>query len=489
MSVCRRLVLFLCMLAPLLALTACSVHGYFVLPDSQDATDAEPPARDWIARLGGAGIDRCGFGNSVVMAPNGDLVIAGVFQGTTMLGGAPISAGTAGQYDIWVARYRPDGSHVWSIGMGSSFDDAVNAVAVDPAGDVYVVGQNSAAVNFGGGERTGHGGFIVKLSGASGSYVWDHTFGDPASATWSRALGVAIVDPGKVVLAGMFSGSINFGGGTRTSTPLTGSDCVLVAYDVSTGAHIWSRPLISTGDEEAQGGFDRRCNVIALDGDVIASGGFRGTASFGGANLVSLGGGRDVFVARFRGSDGSHVWSRRYGGTSEDTSYALATDGARIVVGGQFGGTANFGGADLTSAGGFDAFVSAYGAGDGTPLWSSCFGSASNDGTFGIAANQTQLTATISFVDTMKIGDQTLTPSVSDIENPDTAIVRLEQASGSPSRVWYFGSTALDNNGTAISYAGSQLAGCGTFAGMTNLFGTDLVSQGAEDIAVFRVAF
>lgn len=483
MRAINHLTLLLCHLAgPLLYLAACRVDGYFVFPDSSDSADADPP-QDWVIRLGSPGIERSGLGNSIAAAPNGDLVLVGSFQGTTMLGGEPITAaGAGGAYDIWIARYRPDGSHVWSIGMGGHNDDIAHAIAVDSAGDVYVVGRTGGAVNFGGGERPNGGGFIVKLSGANSAYMWDRTFG---TGFYDGSHGITILDPGGVVMSGKFTGTINFGGGNHTATPPGGADCILVAHDSATGAYLWSRPLTSTGDERFDGG----CNVIAVEGDVIAAGGFRGTATLGGASLVSLGGGEDVFVARFRGTDGSHVWSKRHGGISSDGVRALATDGARVYVGGYFAGAANFGGDDLISAGDTDAFVAAYSAVDGTQAWSRGFGGTSINGTMAIAASPSQLAATVYFVDPITIGTEPLTPSASDIENPDTAILRLDPENGSPTRAWHFGSTTLDSNYMAVTYAGRQLAGNGTFKQTTNLFGTTLMAVGNEDIAAFRVDF
>lgn len=474
-------------LLPLLAglvlcLAACRVDGYFVLPDSSDASDAEPPVNDWVTRLGGAGHEGVG---AIATAPNGDIVLAGSFQGTTVLGGAPITAIGTG-YDIWVARYRPDGSHVWSIGMGGDNWEFVYEIATDSAGDVYVVGYNWGAVNFGGGERPYRGGFLVKLSGANGAYIWDRTFGAPMDPYFSnRANGVTVIASDKVVMCGRFTGTVNFGGGNRTSTPLNGTDWFLAAYESATGVHLWSNPLTSTGSEQVDEFGPERCSVIAVDGDVIVTGLFRGTATLGGASLVALGD-TDVFVARFRSADGTHLWSKRHGGMGYENAYKLATHETRVFVGGEFKGAANFGGADLDSAG-TDAFVAAYSISDGNHVWSQRFGGASEDRISSLAVNSTQLTTTIAFVDTIMIGDRSLNASPSDISNPDIAIARFAPENGSPIGAWHFGSSVLDSNGMLVAYVDRQLAGAGTFKQTTSLFGTTLTSQGEQDVAVFRV--
>lgn len=483
MHAIKHLALLLHLTSLLLYVAACRVDGYYYPPDSTDTGDAAPAAKDWAARLEGSGFRSV---VAIAAAPNGDLVLTGSFRGTIELGGAPLTATGTGP-DIWVARYRPDGSHVWSIRMGSDNYEFVYSVAVDSVGDVYVAGQNWGAVDFGGGQRSYRGGFLVKLFGANGAYIWDRTFGasmDPWLGA-NRATEIAVIDSNRVVVCGRFGGTIDFGGGNRTSAPANGTDWFLAAYESSTGAHLWSRPLTSTGHEQLEEFDDERCDVIPVDGDVIATGLFRGTATLGGANLLALGDG-DVFVARFRGMDGIHLWSKRYGGTDSDSAYELATDGTRVFVGGTFGGTANFGGADLTSAG-TDAFVAAYGIADGSHVWSQRLGGVSADSLASLAAGPTQMAATIRFVDRITIGDQSLTANVSDSSNPDIAITRLNPENGTPIRAWHFGSPVLDYSNMDVTFIGRQLAGVGGFKQTTNLFGTTLTSQGEHDIAVFRV--
>lgn len=190
-------------------------------------------------------------------------------------------------------------------------------------------------------------------------------------------------------------------------------------------------------------------------------------------------GGRDVFVARFGGSDGGHVWSMRYGGMDHETTYSLATDGAHVFIGGKFSGTTNLGNSDLVAVGATDALVASYNAADGAPVWSRRFGSAHStfftDETLSVAANPSQVAVTLSSADTITLGGQTF--------NAGVAITRLDPASGEPIRAWHF-----TNGGyMAVTYAGPQLAGHGTFTTMTYLFGTPLTSLGEQDIAVFRV--
>src|SRR3990170_6282915 len=72
----------------------------------------------------------------------------------------------------------------------------------------------------------------------------------------------------------------------------------------------------------------------------------------------------------------SHLWSKRFGSTIDDYGYAVAVDGnGDVLLTGSFQGTVNFGGGNLTSAGLEDIFVAKYSGADGAHLWSKRFGS------------------------------------------------------------------------------------------------------------------
>ncbi len=58
-----------------------------------------------------------------------------------------------------------------------------------------------------------------------------------------------------------------------------------------------------------------------------------------------------------------HSWSQRYGDVGNDTPLTVAVDASsNVIVAGDFTGTVNFGGANLTSAGSKDIFVAKFNA-------------------------------------------------------------------------------------------------------------------------------
>src|SRR5262245_644926 len=79
------------------------------------------------------------------------------------------------------------------------------------------------------------------------------------------------------------------------------------AISVLTPSYFWGHKFNANSSARPSG--------VATDaiGDVIVCGYFLGTVNFGGSDLTSAGG-ADVFVAAYK-SDGTYLWSKRYGGT------------------------------------------------------------------------------------------------------------------------------------------------------------------------------
>ncbi|MCY7421351.1 MAG: SBBP repeat-containing protein [Chitinophagaceae bacterium] len=126
---------------------------------------------------------------------------------------------------------------------------------------------------------------------------------------------------------------------------------------------------------------------VAVDasGNVYTTGAFRGIADFdpgpGTYNLTSAGG-RDVFVSKVNAS-GNFVWAKNMGGATDDVGYAIAVDAAgNVLTTGAYSGTGDFdpGAAttNLTSAGGYDIFVSKLDA-SGNLVWVKSMGGTAGD--------------------------------------------------------------------------------------------------------------
>jgi hypothetical protein len=136
-----------------------------------------------------------------------NVVVAGEQRGGDRGGGA--LPGT-----IYVAKYSPEGGHLWSRGFGgSSPRDCARRVAIDASGDVVFFGRYfSPTISFDETSLTNAGGadlFVARVHGASGRVLGVRSF----YATGAPARAMALHRPtGNVVVGGRFDGTIHFGG-------------------------------------------------------------------------------------------------------------------------------------------------------------------------------------------------------------------------------------------------------------------------------------
>jgi beta-propeller repeat-containing protein len=105
--------------------------------------------------------------------------------------GALPGAATAGADDAYVRKYDASGNDVWTQQFGGADHDLATAVVVDAAGGVYVAGQSD--------RRPGDGGttFVRKFR-PGGELLWTRSIGEPSDAT----LAVAVDPAGAAYLVG-----------------------------------------------------------------------------------------------------------------------------------------------------------------------------------------------------------------------------------------------------------------------------------------------
>lgn len=195
-------------------------------------------------------------------------------------------------------------------------------------------------------------------------HVWSEAYSDTAGQ-FGEAVGVG--PDGSVYVAGSFAGSIDVGGQTLTNDRGDGIADTFMARLDSRGRAIWTK-VISHGPAV------RGLEVDAL-GDAIIAGDLYGSADFGGGVLTSAGG-SDIYVAKF-GPNGTFAWSKRFGSPQQEDCRSVAVDAdGSIVLTGQFFKRVDFGGGDLIAHGGGDAFLAKL-TGSGDHVWSQRFGDTS----------------------------------------------------------------------------------------------------------------
>ena len=180
------------------------------------AYDAQQKAL-WLETFGSAGDDQAvaiAVGPKTLPTPSAGPVIVGLVGGPLVLDGRTFPY--SGANDALLVALSEKGAHRWSRSFGSYGADGLAAVTVDSLGRVYSAGSFSAKVDPGGGPLTS--------SGARDVLVGCHRYSDGAHL-WSRGFGGTLDDrgdgiawqSGRLVVVGSFAGTVDFGGGLRTS--------------------------------------------------------------------------------------------------------------------------------------------------------------------------------------------------------------------------------------------------------------------------------
>ena len=422
------------------------------------------PLTYWTERFGGTNSEDC---RAVAVDASSNIIVTGFYTGTTNLGGS--NFGTFGFNDVFLAKYNIDGVHQWSASFGGSLFDQGMSVAVDGSGNVVLTGFFAGSVNFGGGNLVSAGGddiFLAKYN-ASGAYQWSFRFGGTSN---DHGLAVAADKSGNVLLTGYFQNTANFGGSNLVSA---GSNDIFLAKFNASGVHQWSQRFGTGGIENGQG--------VAVDGsgNVLITGYYFGAnLNLGGSTLVNTGG-EQVFLAKYDAA-GVHQWSQSLGGTTSDFGNAVAVDkSGNVFLAGSFTGTAAFGGSNLVSAGGSDAFLAKYDAA-GTHLWSQRFGGTGQDDAYAVAADGSRgVVLTGDFTASGNFGGGTITGG----GGADIFVAKYD-AAGVHQWSRGFGDTGIDvARGIAVNGPGNVVL-AGNFTGTVDFGSGPLVGAGSGDLIV-----
>ena len=270
-----------------------------------------------------------------------------------------------GMSDAFVCKFTSNGEFQWVKVWGHDSEEfAINDIASDPSGNVFVTGAfivtaMGGAVDFDPGtsvdERDANDNFEIFVSkfASNGNFQWVRTWGGSDSPEEARAdmgFGVAADSSGAVYIVGRYYGQCDFNPGPGTTTrTANGIGSYLSKLD-SSGTFVWVR---------AWDGASAYDVALKSDGGIFVTGTFSEPADFDPGEEAESPrecGHGDMFLSRFS-STGEFEWVRTHCTMGLDMGRRIEVNPyGQAVIAGSVGG-----GEPFTEEGrqpnGYDAFV------------------------------------------------------------------------------------------------------------------------------------
>lgn len=267
---------------------------------------------------------------------------------------------SAGGWDGFIRRYSPAGDEVWTRQFGGGGGESAASVRIDHAGNAYVVGGTRAALP--GQTNIGdYDSFITKFD-AGGNALWAKQFGTTVE---DYALSVVLDAQDHPIVTGETSGLL------AGAAAAGGLDGFVRQYDPN-GEAVWTRQFGSKMDDYAVGA------TVGPSGDVFVVG-----TTFGALPGQTSKGATDAFIVAYGGRGGG-LWMRQFGTAGADDAEAITFDATgQPFVAGRVGGPLH----GAPSNGGADAFLAATGP-TGDILWARQFGGPADDYALALVAGQ-----------------------------------------------------------------------------------------------------
>lgn len=330
---------------------------------------------NWTKGLGGTGDD---FGRAITLDASNNVYVTGYFSNTVDFdpGIGTANLTSAGNFDIFLAKYDVNGNYIFAISIGGSLKDEGFGVAVDVSGNVFITGEfRGSNVDF------DPGAGVVNLSSAgdrdaflakydpNGNYVYAIALGGTGKDAGSD---VAVDANGNAHITGYFNGNVDFDPGTGTATHSGIEDMFLAKYD-DNGNFVYAISIGGSGDDDAYG------VAVDVSGNAYITGNFQyNNVDFdpgtGTANLSE-----GIFIAKYDAL-GNYVYAKSFC-ASGDFSNDIAVDAAgNAYITGSFIGVKDFDpGVDTAYLPGMDdIFLAKYDA-NGNYVYAKCIGGLNHD--------------------------------------------------------------------------------------------------------------
>lgn len=342
----------------------------------------------WVSAIGGSKTDRA-YG--VITDAAGNAYVTGHHESTdAVVNGEKMP--NAGSYDVFTAKFAPDGKVLWVRVKGGEGSDYGHGIAIDskghvvitgaiggqffctkydtqgreiwhrsPSGKVYGSGHGIAIDGkdhiYIGGNASGAGAFgktviesktsaalVLKLT-PEGNGEWVNLIPGTISAIYHE---IACDPQGRVWGAGMIKGSVSVAGRTFQCGGKD-YDGLIVHLD-AVGQVQWARHLHGPGTDY--------CLGVTTDdhGTAFVCGDFNQDTVLAGQELVTRGSG-DIFLSAFD-LKGDLLWVQQAGGKQNDSAYPITFRApAELIIAGALSTPATFGGLEVGKSGTSDLYA------------------------------------------------------------------------------------------------------------------------------------
>ncbi len=220
-----------------------------------------------------------------------------------------------GECDIFIAKFSSDGNLIWGKQLGTPEEDVPRDIAVDPEGNIYVVGVTEGNL-FGQLVRKWNcDAFVMKVS-PQGEVIWGKQFGTPAD-DWAE--GIDVDEKNSVIYVVGYYELGEYGDyEAEVFEEFTYSKLFVIKYDLE-GNKLWER-LYGSETKFDDMGYDV---WVDENGDIYIVG--ETTEWFKEYNST------DAFVAKLT-SDGNLVWGKQFGAEGGDYTSVIYGKNKNIYI-------------------------------------------------------------------------------------------------------------------------------------------------------------
>jgi hypothetical protein len=181
----------------------------------------------WAKRAGGSGDDYC-FG--ITSLSDNSVIVTGKFEKSATFGLGESNQTlltSAGEYDIFVAHYNPNGTLVWAIRAGGVDNEEGLGITALSDNSTVVTGDFWGSTTFGPDEinervlwADGNNDIFIAHYNPDGTLIWAKRAG---GSSYDYGDGITSLSDNSTVITGTFSGLASFGSGELNETILSGN--------------------------------------------------------------------------------------------------------------------------------------------------------------------------------------------------------------------------------------------------------------------------